>query len=262
MFKKLFIFLIFILSFAFSNDKLIKIAAAAYPMEDIVKIAKVDLEKQGYTVEIFKLTDYVSANIGLKNKDFDANFHQHEPFMQIFNEKNKANLVKVKAIYDYHVGFYSKKYKKISELPNNAKIAIPNDPTNLDRSLRLLASNNLISLKETKGLYKLEDISNNPKNFQILLVGIPSLVQAYQEVDLAFNWPSHMLKIGVSVKDALLLEKETKNKYAIILAAREDNKNSKKIKDLTKTMSSKKVKEFLEKNITKKDSLYFKIKVT
>lgn len=252
MFKKLFVLLIFISSFVFANDKVIKIATAAYPMEDIVKIAKVDLEKQGYTVKIFKLTDYVSANIGLKNKDFDANFHQHEPFMQIFNDKNMANLVKIKAIYDYHIGFYSKKYKKISDLPNNAKIAIPNDPTNLDRALRILADNNLISLKKGNiRLYKLEDIIKNEKNFNIISVSIPSLVQAYHEVDLAFNWPSHMLKIGVFVKDALILEKENNNKYAIILASREDNRNSKKIKDLAKAMSSKKVKEFLEKNYNK-----------
>lgn len=83
-------------------------------MEDIVKLfPELGLKKRGYTVKIFKLTDYVSANIGLKSKDFDANFHQHEPFMQIFNDKNMANLVKIKAIYDYHIGFYSKNTRKL-----------------------------------------------------------------------------------------------------------------------------------------------------
>ena len=78
-------------------------------------------------------------------------------------------------------------------------------------------------------------------------IPIPSLVQAYQEADLVFNWPSHMRKIGVSVKDALLKEKDGNNTYAIILASRSDNKNSMKIKDLEKAMTSKSVKDFLRK---------------
>ena len=89
-------------------------------------------------------------------------------------------------------------------------------------------------------------VINTKKNFKFMAVPIPSLVQAYQEADLAFNWPSHMLKIGVHVKDALFIEKNTNGKYAVSLVAREDNKNSKKIQDLTKAMTSEKVKKFIE----------------
>ena len=126
------------------------------------------------------------------------------------------------------------------------KVAIPNDVTNQDRALRILANEGLIDLKPKDGLYNLNDVINTKKNFKFMAVPIPSLVQAYQEADLAFNWPSHMLKIGVHVKDALFIEKNTNGKYAVSLVAREDNKNSKKIQDLTKAMTSEKVKKFIE----------------
>ena len=228
------------------KDNVIRIAAAGYPMDEIVKIAAEDLKKEGYNVKVTVLTDYVTANVGLNAKDFDANFHQHEPFMQVFNKKNNGKLVKVKGIYDVYVGFYSKKYKNKAEIPNGAKVAIPKDVTNQDRALRILANEGLIELKPKDGLYNLNDVINTKKNFKFMAVPIPSLVQAYQEADLAFNWPSHMLKIGVHVKDALFIEKNTNGKYAVSLVAREDNKNSKKIQDLTKAMTSEKVKKFIE----------------
>lgn len=245
--RLMFIFVFIISIFSFSKE-IIKIAAASFPMSEIVKIAASDLEKQGYDVRISILTDYVTANVGLNAKDFDANFHQHEPFMQIFNSKNNGNLVKIKEIYNVYVGFYSKKYKSLNKLPKNLRIAIPNDPTNQDRALRILVDYNLVKIvSNSNKLLTVKDVISNKYNITFLELPIPSLVQAYQESDLVFNWPAHMIKIGVNVKDALMLEKSNKDKYAIILAAREDNKNSKKIKDLEKAMTSPKIREFLEK---------------
>ena len=249
MFKKLILMIAMVFStLLLANDKEIRIAAAGYPMNEIVKIAAKDLEKKGYDVKITLLTDYVTANKGLAAGDFDANFHQHQPFMQVFNEKNNANLVKVESVYDVYVGFYSTKYTKKSQIPNGAKVAIPNDPTNQDRALRILAKEGLISLKNKNGLYNLSDVINTKKNLQFLAIPIPSLVQAYKEADLAFNWPSHMLKIGVHVKDALFIESGSKGRYSIILASRKDNANSQKIKDLAKAMHSASVKKFLKDN--------------
>ena len=106
MFKKLILTIAMVFStILLANDKEIRIAAAGYPMNEIVKIAAKDLEKKGYDVKITLLTDYVTANKGLAAGDFDANFHQHQPFMQVFNEKNNANLVKVESVYDVYVGF-------------------------------------------------------------------------------------------------------------------------------------------------------------
>lgn len=244
MFKRLLFLLLLFVTISFSNDKVIKIATASYPMDEIVKIASKDLEKKGYKVEIKVFTDYVTANIGLASKEFDANFHQHEPFMQVFNEKNKANLVKVANIYDIYVGFYSRVYKSKTEIKDGSSIAIPNDSTNKDRALRILAKEGLINLVGNNKLYTLKDIKN-PKNFKIIEIPIPSLIQAYQEYDLSFNWPAHVLKLGLTPNNAIIKEKSEDTKYSIILAAREDNKNSKKIKDLKEAMQSSKIKFFI-----------------
>lgn len=241
------IFSMFLTVLSFSNDKLIRIAASVYPMEKIVRIAAKDLEKKGYKVEIKVLTDYQTANVGLKSGDFDANFHQHEPFMQIFNQRAKADLVKVRAIYDVYVGFYSKKYKHLSQLPKGATIAIPNDPTNQARALLILEKANLIKLNKHSGLVSIKDVKSTKNGYRFMQFPIPSLVQAYQEADLVFNWPSHMKRIGVSVKQALIKENDPNKTYAIILAARKNNRNSQKIKELEKAMTSKEVSEFLKK---------------
>ncbi|MDO5088758.1 MAG: MetQ/NlpA family ABC transporter substrate-binding protein [Leptotrichiaceae bacterium] len=242
----LFLLVLFVTVTGFGNDKVIKVAAAGYPMDRIVRIAAEDLKKQGYDVKITLLTDYVTANVGLNAGDFDANFHQHEPFMQVFNQKNNGKLVKIRGIYDVYVGFYSKKYRSKAQIPNGARTAIPNDPTNQDRALRILAKEGLIDLKAKNGLYTLNDVINTKKNLKFMAVPIPSLVQAYQEADLAFNWPSHMLKIGVYVKNALFTERGAAGKYAVSLVARQDNRNSKKIQDLTRAMTSEKVRKFLK----------------
>ena len=94
-------------------------------------------------------------------------------------------------------------------------------------------------------------MDNSIKNLKITALPIPSLVQAYKEADLVFNWPSHMLKIGITPKDALFLEEGTKGRYAIVLASREDNKNDKKIQALAKAMTSEKVKKFLKEKYSK-----------
>lgn len=240
------VLLLFAISCGKKETKTLKIAAASFPMDEIVKIAAEDLEKKGYNVELTVLTDYVTANVGLNAKDFDANFHQHEPFMKIFNSKNEGTLVKIGSIYDVYVGFYSKNYTSKDDIVEEAKVGIPSDPTNMDRALKILAKENLIKLNEKDGLVNLDDIVENYKNLQIMPVKIPTLVQAYQEMDLVFNWPAHMIKIGKTPKDALFLEGDENGKYAISLVAREDNKDSKEIKALYKAMTSEKVKAFLQ----------------
>lgn len=232
-----------------SEDKTIKLAVASYPMEEIGNIVAEELKEKGYDVEITVLTDYVTANIGLAAGDFDANFHQHEPFMNVFNQSNNANLVKIVPVYDVRVGFYSNDIKSKNDIPDGATVAIPNDPTNRDRALRILEKEGLIKFKEEKdGLYTIDDIDNSVKSLKITELPIPSLIQAYQENDLVFNWPAHVLSIGKTPEDALFLEEDSGGRYAVILAAREDNKDSQKIKDLAEAITSDRVKQFLEEN--------------
>lgn len=259
--KKLSIFLFTLMMSlaAFAGEK-ISIATTTYtPTKDVVFIAKEKLEKKGYEVEVKLFNDYTTPNVALAQKEVDANFIQHEPYMKVFSKKLKSNFYKVTGVYNMHVAFYSKKYKSLNELTDGAKIAISNDPVNQEWALKELESLGLFKLadKASKGFFRPADIISNPKNLEITAVPIPTLSQAYEEYDLVFNWPAHMLKMGLTpVKNGLFVidDKKDNELHAISLVSREDLKGSQKIKDLKEAITSKEVKEFLEK--TYKDGGY------
>ena len=117
----------------------IKVASHTAPMTDMLEMIKDDLKKEGYNLELVKVSDNVQANVALNNKEVDANFFQHKPFMEQFNVKNKGNLVAVQPIYNATVAFYSKDIKDIKDLKNGADVAIPSDPTNMARATKLTA---------------------------------------------------------------------------------------------------------------------------
>ncbi|WP_067139088.1 MetQ/NlpA family ABC transporter substrate-binding protein [Oceanivirga salmonicida] len=265
MFKKLTtLFLVSIMSFmAFASDKTISIGTVKYfPMLDIVKIAKADLEKKGYKVDLKEFSDYKTPNIALATKEIDANFIQHKPYMMVFSKSLKSDFVPVAEIYNVYVAFYSKKYKDIKDLPNGATIALSNDPVNHSWGLQVLAENGLFKLGKKQGdFYTEKDIVSNPKKFKIIKVAIPTLSQAYQEYDLVFNWPAHMVKLGIKpLKDGVLVidDKKENELHAVTLVTRKELKDTQKIKDLKEAMTSKKVKDFLEKNYKEQGYPVFK----
>jgi len=142
----------------------VKVASHTAPMTDMLEMIKDDLQKEGYNLEIVKVSDNVQANVALNNKEVDANFFQHKPFMEQFNQKNGAHLVAVQPIYNATVAFYSKNIKDIKELKDGADVAIPSDPTNLARALRLLDKNKVITLKDPNSYtVTTADIKENPK---------------------------------------------------------------------------------------------------
>ncbi len=231
------------------QDKVIKVASQTTPMTDVVEVAAKEAKKEGWTIELVQVNDNIQYNELLKNKEVDANFAQHEPFMAKFNEEKKANLVLVQKIYNAKVGFYSKDYQSIEEIPNGMKVAIPNDVSNEGRALAILEEEGLIELKEGVGFQgTLKDIVKNDKELEFLSVDLLNLAEAYNEknVALVYNYPTYIAKIGLKPSDALFLEKNVDERFAIPLVAREDNQDSEKIKVLKKAMTSQAVKEFLE----------------
>lgn len=227
------------------EDKVIKVASHMMPMTDVVEVAKKELEKDGWTLELVSVSDNQQPNVLLNNKEIDANFFQHVPFMEMFNAANNGTLVGITPIYDAIVGFYSKNHKSLADLPENAKIAIPNDQVNQARALNILADAGLITLKpDVKYEATLKDVVDQ-KNYTFVEVALLTLNQAYEEVDLVFNYPTYIRNLGLTPKDALVLEKSD-NHYAISLVAREDNKDSNKIQALKKAMTSDPVRTFLK----------------
>lgn len=225
------------------DDKVIKIASHMEPMTTVVEIAMKELEKEGYKPELVAVSDNVAANIALNNKEIDANFFQHVPYMTQFNEGNQGTLVGIQPIYDARVGFYSKNYTNLKDLPQDAKIAIPNDGVNQARALLMLHEANVIELEKVDFNVNLKDVKETTLRF--MEVDLLTLTHAYEEVDLVFNYPTYIKEVGLTPNDALLLEGDNAGYYAISLVAREDNKDSDKIRALQKAMTSEAVTEFL-----------------
>lgn len=225
----------------------LKVASLISPMTDILEIAKPLLKEEGVNLEIVVLSDNVQPNNALANKEVDANFFQHVPYMEEYNKSADAHLVPVKAIYHAVYGGYSKDYQSIEDLPDGATIAMANDPTNIGRSLNLLANYDLITLKEDAGIFATEaDIVENPHNFQFEKVDLLMLARVYEDTDLTIMTPAYAAPLGLTPNEDALLTEGIESEFAITLIAREDNADSEAIQLLAEKMTGPEVKKFLE----------------
>ena len=217
-------------------------------MTDMLEIVKPLLEKDGIDMEIVILGDNVQPNDALANKEVDANFFQHPPYMEQFNEANDSNLVVAQHVYHAILGAYSTKHDHVEDLPEGAKVAVPNDASNLARALQLLEKGDLIKLKEGVGLKATQkDIIENPKNLKITEVDLLMLARSIDDLDLVTMLPAYAEPLGLTpVNDSLIDEGESE--FPISLVAREDNIDSEAIQKLAEHLSGPEVRAFLEEN--------------
>ncbi|ENH98325.1 metal ion ABC transporter substrate-binding protein/surface antigen [Gracilibacillus halophilus YIM-C55.5] len=229
-----------------SQEQTVSVAVVESPMLDVVEIAKENLAEEDIHVDIVEMGNYIQPNEALANEEVDANFSQHVPFMKQFNQNSDADLTEVQPIYYANFGLYTKEYASIDALPDDATIGIANDPSNIDRSLRLLAAHDLIKLKEIdNGQYGLEDIKEDSHNYRFEQAGIAALTRLYKDVDGIIVNPTHAGHLDLTpAEDALITEKED-NKFAITLVARKDNADSELIQKLADAMTSEEVRTFL-----------------
>lgn len=188
-----------------------------------LQAAAAEAEQQGIHVRLVEFSDWNTPNITLNHGDIDANFFQHQPFLD--NAKKETDF-KIKA-FDVgaatHVGLYSKKYKSFEALPDSAKVVIPNDPVNQGRALQLLQQAKLITLKNPENyLSSLKDIAENPKKLQFTEVEGPQTARAIDDADLAFGYP-HYLRLAKTAdpESALLFDSNTDKRFAILFAVKE-----------------------------------------
>lgn len=228
------------------TEQSLRVAAVESPMTDVLEIAKEVLAEDGIALEVVEMGDYIQPNEALANNEIDATFSQHVPFMEQFNENAEANLTEVQPIYFANFGLYAEGYDRIEDLPNDVSIGIANDPSNVDRSLLLLAAHGLIELNEIDGdRYTLEDIQEDSHNYTFEDAEISALSRLYEDVDSVIMNPTHASHLDLSpAEDALITETED-SKFAITLVAREDNVNSELIQKLAEAMTSEQVREFL-----------------
>ncbi|MBR7927892.1 hypothetical protein KBI51_06850 [Aerococcaceae bacterium zg-ZUI334] len=240
---------IFALPTALAEEKtVLKVASHLPPMTDIVELVN-EVIAEPYKVELVEVSDNIQYNEALLNDEVYANFAQHRPFMEMFNEANKGDLVALQPIYNARVGFYAPEFKSIEDIKDGAEVAVPSDPTNQARALLILASYDLIKLKEGVGFKAtIDDVEENPHNLKFSEVDLLNLTSSYEDgVDLVFNYPTYIAKVGLTPDDALLLEKDPENTFAIQVVVREGNKDSEATKALLEAFTSKEVHEFLEK---------------
>lgn len=233
-----------------SNDKKIVVGASPTPHAEILKAAENALKDKGYTLEIKEFTDYVQPNNTLANKELDANYFQHKPYLDDFNQKNGTKLVSAGAVHYEPLGLYAGKTKALADLKDGSTIAVPNDTTNEARALLLLETNGLIKLNPNAGLAATpKDITENPKNLNIQELEAAQLGRSLQDVDMAVINGNYALQASLKVADAL--EKEEKDSvaaqtYANIIAVREGEENSDKTKALMEALKSEDVKKFID----------------
>jgi D-methionine transport system substrate-binding protein len=233
-----------------TEETKIKVASLIPPMTDMLEIVKPLLKEEGIDMEILILSDNVQPNSALAAKEVDANFFQHPPYMEHFNDANGSQLVVAQPVYHAILGAYSNKYKSIEELPEGAKVAVPNDASNLARALQLLEKGGLITLTEGVDLQATQkDIIDNPKKLNIIEVDLLMLARSIDDVDLVTMLPAYAEPLGLTpVNDSLIDEGESA--FPISLVARKDNIDSEAIQKLAKHLSGPEVRAFLEENFS------------
>lgn len=229
-----------------AKEVTLKIGATAVPHAEILEFVKDKLAKEGVKLEVKVFTDYVLPNVQVAEKQLDANFFQHVPYLDQQNKDKSFGLVKVAGVHIEPFGIYSSKVKKLEEVKDGATVAIPNDPSNAGRALALLEKAGLIKLKDGAGISgTVKDIVENKKNLKVKELEAAMLPRVLNEVDIATINTNYALEAKlVPTKDALFIE-DKNSPYVNILVSRADNKDSDAMQKLVKALQSEDVKKFI-----------------
>ena len=229
----------------------IKIGATPSPHAGILEAAKDALKKKGVEIEIVTYNDYVQPNIATDEGQIDANYFQHQPYLDDFNKENNTHVVSVGKIHYEPFGIYAGKSKDLKNIQDGAKIAVPNDTTNEARALLLLEANGIIKLKDGAGLTATkQDIVENPHNVEIYEVEAAQIPRSLDSVDFACMNGNFAIQANYKPSEALAAEKsdsEAAQTYANIIAVAEKNKDAAWAKTLVEVLTSKEIQDFINK---------------
>ena len=236
------------LAFSAQAADVLKVAATAVPHAEILNFIKPQLKAQGVELQVKEFSDYVQPNMAVEDKQLDANFFQHQPYLDSFNKDRKTSLVTVPngKVHVEPFGAYSSKIKNVKDLKDGASIAIPNDPSNGGRALILLAKQGLIELKDAKSITATPlDIAKNPKKLKFRELEAALLPRALDDVDLALINTNYAIEAKLNpTQDALFIE-GADSPYTNIVAARADRANDPRIQKLMQALHSPETKKFI-----------------
>ena len=229
-----------------SSSTKIVVGATPEPHAALLSLVVDDLAAQGITLEVKEFTDYVTPNDAVEYGEIDANYFQHIPYLESFNTEHGYHLVNAGGIHVEPIALYSKKYSSLSDIPNGAVIAIPNDPTNEGRALLLLQSAGLIKLKDNAGLEAIPlDIVENPKNLKFSEIEAATLPRILSDVDAAVINGNYAIPAGlVATRDGLYVE-GADSPYVNVIAVKAGNENNPAVKALVEALKSDEVKAYV-----------------
>lgn len=222
----------------------IYIGTIAGPESDLVKVAQtVAKEKYDLTLKVIEFEDYNTPNTALAEGSIDANMFQHQQYLDFVIAHKKLAIQSIGKTFIYPMGGYSKKYTTIGQLPEKATIALPNDPSNSERALKLLAEAGLITLSspDKNQVIGLKNITANPKQFVFKELDAAQLPRALEDVDLAIINTNYAMPAGLKPKrDAIIIE-SSRSPYANIVAVRTNEANDLKYQQLMNALNSSEV---------------------
>ncbi|MCM1189764.1 MAG: MetQ/NlpA family ABC transporter substrate-binding protein [bacterium] len=235
-----------------ADDRTITVAATAVPHAEVLEQAKPILEAQGYTLEIKVFSDYIQPNNVVEAGEFDANYFQHIPYLEEFNAEHGTHLVNAGGIHYEPFGLYPGKENDLAKM-QGATVAVPNDTTNEARALLLLQDNGYLTLKEGVGLTATKlDITDNPYNIEIVELEAAQIPRMLVDVSFGVMNGNYAMEAGYTVADDALLyesaESDAAATYVNVIAVKEGNENSEKIKALVDVLKSDEIKNYINEN--------------
>lgn len=222
------------------------VGATPEPHAVFLNLVADDLAAEGITLKVVEFTDYVTPNKALEDGQIDANFFQHIPYLESFNEEQGYHLVNAGGIHIEPIALYSRKHNSVELLPNGATIAIPNDPTNGGRALLLLESAGLISLKADAGITATPfDVVENPKGIKFHEIEAASLPRVLDDVDAAVINGNYAIPAGLKANQDGLAVEGADSPYVNVVAVKQGSEQDPAIKALVKALQSQEIKDYV-----------------
>ncbi len=230
-----------------AKTSVLTIGVSPVPHADIIRFAEEALKKEGIALKIVEFSDYVQPNLALAEKELDANFFQHKPYLDEFAKEHKLSLESLAAVHLEPMGVYSKTLKSVADAPEGAKVAIPNDPTNGGRALKVLEAAGLIKVKPEAGILATKaDIIENPKRIDVLEIEAAQLPRSLDDVALAVINSNYALGANLNpAKDAIAIESKD-SPYANIVAVRAGDAERPEIRKLKAALTTPEMRKFIE----------------
>ena len=224
----------------------LEVAASAVPHAEILEFVRPQLAEAGIELKIRVFTDYVQPNVQVAEGNLDANFFQHQPYLDDFNAARETRLVSVAGVHIEPFGAYSRSIDSLEQLPEDAQVAIPNDATNGGRALLLLQQAGIIRLRDGVGTTaSRRDIVDNPRSIRVRELEAATLPRVLDQVDLALINTNYALEAGLNPSaDALAME-GAQSPYVNILVTREDRRDDPAVQKLVEALHSEALRAFI-----------------